>query len=371
MGAWKSAPPPRAATAFPRGSHEGEALTQPHTLPALGWSSDFLRQLEIDEIGVLRPARVTAVHRDRIDALGESGLVSLQLPPGLSTGEVAVGDWVLVAPEHDRVSRVLERKSVLHRRAAGREAHDQLIAANVDTLFITTSLNADFNPARLERYLALAYDGGVTPVFLLTKADLCDDTGPYLATLAEIAPSVPTVALDARDPRAAELLTDWCGPGQTVALLGSSGVGKSTLAVTLTGDAIATQNIREDDAKGRHTTTARSFHAISGGGWLIDTPGMRELQLAGVGAGIDTVFEDIAELAALCRFSDCAHETEPGCAVKAAIAAGELDPDRLARWQKLKREDAYNSETIAEARARYRSFGKMIKHVVKVKDKRR
>lgn len=345
-------------------------MTQ-HSLTSLGWSADFLRQLDIDEIGVLPPARVTAVHRDRLSALSETGPQSLHLPPGLSTGEVAVGDWVLIEPERDRVARVLERRSVLHRRAAGIEARDQLIAANIDTLFITTSLNADFNPARLERYLALAYDGGVTPVFVLTKADLCDDPDTFIDTARAIAPTVPYVSLDARDPGAAERLAPWCGAGQTVALVGSSGVGKSTLAVTLTGEAIATQGIREDDAKGRHTTTAREFHPIAGGGWLVDTPGMRELQLGGVSAGIDAVFDDIAELALDCRFSDCQHDTEPGCAVKAAIDAGDLDPDRLARWQKLKREDAYNSESIAESRARYRSFGKMVKHAMKVKDKRR
>ncbi len=342
-------------------------MTKSHDLKSLGWSADFLRQIEVDEIGVLEPARVTAVHRDRLDAMAEPGTVSLRLPPGLSTGEVAVGDWVLIDPARSHVARILDRKSLLHRRAAGIEARDQLIAANVDTLFITTSLNADFNPARLERYLAMAYEGDVTPVFVLTKADLCDDPAPYLDTLRAIAPTVAVVVLDARDPGVAAELADWCGPGQTVALLGSSGVGKSTLASTLTGARIATQDIREDDAKGRHTTTAREFHALATGGWLIDTPGMRELQLAGTSRGIDTVFEDIAELAAACRFSDCAHESEPGCAVKDAIARGELSRDRLERWHKLKREDARNSESAAEAHARNRVFGRVVKQVKKIK----
>ena len=339
----------------------------PHTLASLGWTADFLRQLDSDEVGAHLPARVIAVHRDRTDALGEAGSMSLTLPPGLSAGDVAVGDWVLTDPETARVTRILDRKSVLRRKAAGREAHDQLIAANVDTLFVTTSMNADFNPARLERYLALAYDGNVAPVFVLTKADLCDDSAPFYEALHQVAASVPVVTLDARRPDAARAVADWCGPGQTVALLGSSGVGKSTLAKSLTGDAIATQSVRQDDAKGRHTTTAREFHAIAGGGWLIDTPGMRELQLAGVEAGIDAVFADIADLAQTCRFSDCAHETEPGCAVTAAIEAGDLDAGRLARWQKLKREDAANSETIARSHARDRAFGKMVKRAVKGK----
>ena len=340
-------------------------------LTELGWSAEFLRQLDIDEIGRLAPARITAVHRDRLDALGESGARTLLLPPGLSAGEVAVGDWVLVEPDGTRVARVLERRSVLHRKAAGRVAHDQLIAANVDTLFVTSSMNADFNVARLERYVALAHAGDVVPVIVLTKADLCDDPDPYLDALRAALPEVPVVTLDARDAAAAAVLADWCRPGQTVAFVGSSGVGKSTLAQALTGDAIATQGIREDDSKGRHTTTSREFHRLAGGGWVIDTPGMRELQLAGAAEGIDAVFADIVELAAGCKFNDCAHETEPGCAVKAAIAAGALDPDRLARWQKLKREDAYNAESLAEAHARNRKFGKMVKSVVRDNHKRR
>jgi len=344
-----------------------KALSQNIPLPDLGWSADFLRQLDIDEIGTLPPARITAVHRDRLDGLTEHGPVSLHPPSGLTTGEIAVGDWVLSDPDTGRATRLLDRKSLLHRRAAGEDARDQLIAANVDTLFITTSLNADFNPARLERYLALAYDAGVTPVFILTKADLCTDTGPYLDELREIAPVAAAVALDARDPGAADQLADWCGKGQTIAVLGSSGVGKSTLVATLTGDAIATRGIREDDAKGRHTTTARSFHRLSSGGWMIDTPGMRALRLAGLENGIDAVFADIGTLAEGCRFSDCQHDTEPGCAVKAAVEAGDLSTERLNRWRKLKREDARNSESIAEAHARDRAFGRMVREVTALK----
>ena len=345
-------------------------MTNTIDLKDLGWSADFLRQLAIDEIGRLIPARITAVHRDRLDALSETGPLTLTLPPGMSAGEVAVGDWVVSEPGLPRVTRVLERRSLLHRKAAGRDLRDQLIAANVDTLFVTTSMNADFNVARLERYVALAHAGDVAPVIVLTKADLCDDPDPYHDALREALPRVPVVALDARDREAALALADWCGPGQTVAFVGSSGVGKSTLVTALTGDVIATQGIREDDAKGRHTTTAREFHRLAGGGWVVDTPGMRELQLAGAAEGIDEVFADIVELAAGCRFNDCAHETEPGCAVKAAIEAGVLDPGRLARWQKLKREDAYNAESLAEAHARNRKFGKMVKTILRDHHKR-
>ncbi len=349
-------------------------MTYPN-LKELGWNAEFLRQLDIDEIGRLTPVRLTSVHRDRVEALGEDGPRTLLLPPGLTTGEVAVGDWVLADtasdPEADRIDRVLDRKSLLHRRAAGTDVRDQLIAANVDTLFITSSFNEDFNPARLERFLALALAAGVQPVFVMTKADLCDHLDPYLDALRDLAPSVPVVALDARDGDAAAQLADWCGPGQTVALLGSSGVGKSTLAATLTGDDIVTQDIRDDDAKGRHTTTARSFHRLTDGGWLIDTPGMRAVRLAGVEEGIDAVFADVAELAAGCRFTDCQHDTEPGCAVQAAIEAGDLDPDRLARWQKLKLEEARHSESLAQANARGKRFGKIVKEIKRAKPRYR
>lgn len=338
-------------------------------LKDLGWGADFLRQLDIDDIPTAHPARITAVHRDRVDVMGADGTESLHLPPGLTSREITVGDWVLIDRDAARVGRLLERRSLLHRRAAGEEARDQLIAANVDTQFITTSANADFNPARLERYLALAYAAEVTPVLVLTKSDLCDDPAPYQDALGALAPAVPALALDARDPEAAARLGAWCGRGQTVAFVGSSGVGKSTLIATLTGAALATQDIRADDAKGRHTTTARSFHRLSGGGWLIDTPGMRALRLFDVEAGIGTVFADIETLAETCRFSDCQHEQESGCAVLAAIAESQLDAARVARWQKLRREDARNSESIAATHARSRAFGRMIKRVKN--DKRR
>ncbi|PIE08214.1 MAG: ribosome small subunit-dependent GTPase A [Rhodobacterales bacterium] len=322
-------------------------MTQKTDLEDLGWSADFRRQLDPGETGRLLPARISAVHRDRLDALTEAGPLGLRLPPGLSAGEVAVGDWVLAEPGEACLVRVLERRSLLRRKAAGRERRDQLIAANIDTLFITTSANADFNLARLERYLALAHTGGVAPVIVLTKADLCDDLSPYTDTLRDALGDVPVVTLDARDPQAAGVLTAWCGPGRTVAFVGSSGVGKSTLVQALTGAAIATRGVRAQDSKGRHTTTAREFHRLAGGGWVVDTPGMRELQLVGATEGIDEVFADIVTLAASCRFNDCAHEAEPGCAVQAAIETGGLDAARLGRWQKLKREDAENAGGLA------------------------
>lgn len=324
-------------------------------LTGLGLSAHFARQIEID--AEVTPARIAEVARDHVIALTEAGPLALVTPD--STGGYAVGDWVL----HDgaRVTALLDRQTEIRRKAAGPQAGSQLIAANVDTLGIVTSCNADFNIARLERYLALAAQSDCLPLIVLTKADLADDPRDFERQAERLSPLVTAIALNAKDGEDAARLAPWCGRGQTLALVGSSGVGKTTLQNHLTGLAEATQDIREDDAKGRHTTTARALRPTLHGGWLIDTPGIRELALAEAAEGIDAVFAEIVELARSCRFNDCAHETEPGCAVKAAIEAGSLDPGRLERWRKLQREDRYNSESIAEARARYRRLNKMYK----------
>jgi len=270
-----------------------------------------------------------------------------------------VGDWVVYA-DH-RVERRLEPLTSIGRRAAGEEAKGQIIATNVDTLGIVTSCNADFNPARLERYLAICAAGGALPLIILTKADLATDAEDYRQRAQRLSPLATAVAINACDPEDVARLEPWCRNGQTLALVGSSGVGKTTIQNSLTGIADATQGIREDDAKGRHTTTSRALRPTLAGGWLIDTPGMRELRLTDAADGIDQVFADITELANACRFSDCRHETEPGCAVLSAIEDGRLDPARFARWQKLQREDQYNTEAVHEAHARYRRFSKMAK----------
>ena len=323
------------------------------TLSDLGWSDHFARQHAADDPGT--PARLSAVHRDRLEALGPAGPLTLTTPD--ETGRYAVGDWVI--HEHGRVTRRLEPATVIGRRAAGEVAKGQLIAANVDTLAIVTSCNADFNEARLERYLAIASAGGALPLILLTKADLAEDEAGYRRRAERLSPLATAMALDARDPAEIERLVPWCRDGRTLALVGSSGVGKTTLLNGLTGLDEATRGIREDDARGRHTTTHRALRPTLAGGWVIDTPGMRELQLTDAGAGIEAVFSDLADLARGCRFSDCAHETEPGCAIRAAIDGGDLDPARLKRWQKLQREDAYNSETVAEMRARVRGLNRL------------
>ena len=303
------------------------------------------------------------MHRDRLSALSPEG--PLALLPAMATGNYAVGDFVL----HDG-TRALQRLAPgteIARKAAGTGTGRQLIAANVDTLGIVTSCNADFNESRLERYLALVEAAGCLPLVVLTKADLVDDPRAWARRAERLSPLVTALTVDARDADAAARLAAWAGPGQTLALTGSSGTGKTTLLNTLTGAAEATQGIREDDAKGRHTTTQRALRRATAGGWIVDTPGMRELALAEAAEGIDTVFADLAELEAGCRFSDCRHETEPGCAVRAALADGTIDAERLARWEKLRREDRRNSETLAEAHERDRKFGKMVKGLMREK----
>ncbi|WP_284164524.1 ribosome small subunit-dependent GTPase A [Frigidibacter sp. SD6-1] len=344
-------------------------MTSSTTLADLGWTNQLLGQLSITELETRLPARVAEVHRDRLVAFSTKGPLALTLPPSLSSGAVAVGDWLICDEGRRVVDRLLDRTTCLARRAAGETAREQLIAANVDTAFLTTSCNADFNVARIERYLALILGGGIEPVILLTKADL-DDPAPYLDRLRPVTRDVPALAVDAFSPDLIERLAPWCGRGRTLCFLGSSGVGKSTLATALTGRTLTTAAIREDDAKGRHTTTARSLMPAAGGCWLIDTPGMRELRLQGVAEGIDATFADLSEIARECRFSDCRHESEPGCAIRAAIDAGEIDRARLHRWQKLQREDNWNSASVAELRARSRSFGRMTRDVMKHKRNR-
>ena len=329
------------------------------TLADLGWSAHFQSQLEIDEITTTTPARVRGVHRTQIAVLTTDGLRDLILDPGMSTAEIAIGDWVLAAADSPRMIRRLDRMSVLQRGSDYVHGERQLIAANIDTLFITTSCNADFNVARLERYLALAHDAEVTPVILLTKPDKADDPQSYIDQAQELGRDLQVLALNAKDPAETAKLAPWTGKGQTIALVGSSGVGKTTLTNALTGGDGATQDIREDDARGRHTTTGRSLHRLPSGGWLIDTPGMRGLGVADVVDGINATFPEISELEPLCKFRDCKHEGEPGCAVQAAINRGEVSADRLKRFQKLRREDALATETIAQARERYRKLGKM------------
>lgn len=321
-------------------------------LAALGWSRFFGDQLETDETGFAR-LRIATVHRSRMTSASENGPVKLCLPSGLVTADFAIGDWILADPETFMVIRRLERHALLQRQTDGART-PQLIAANVDALFIVTSCNDDFNIARLERYLALANEAGTTPVIVLTKADQVTNAATYQQQAAALQRGLAVVTLNAKMPAAVTALAPWCGPGQTVALVGSSGVGKTTLLNTLASnaleDALPTGDIREDDAKGRHTTTTRSLHAIEGGGWVIDTPGMRTLRISDASGGLDILFAEITELAPSCRFRDCTHEHEPGCAVQTAVAAGTLDPARIDRWRKLHEENHDNAATKSGSR---------------------
>ncbi len=334
------------------------------TYADLGWTAHFAHQADAE---TTNPLRIAEVHRAAVTAMSPEGTVTLDAPGG--TGTLAVGDWVTA--EGGVVTHIFDRQSSLKRRAPGTDAREQLIAANVTTLGIVTSCNADFNEARIERYLILAAEADCLPLVVLTKADQTDDPDDYIHRAERLSPLLTAIAIDATDPLEVKRLHAWCRAGDTLALVGSSGVGKTTIRNSLTEEPAATQSTREGDAKGRHTTTSRSLVRTLAGGWLIDTPGMRALRLSDVGAGIEAVFADIEDLTATCKFSDCAHDTEPGCSVQAALQEGSIDPDRFRRWQKLRAEDIRNSESIAQARARGKGFGKMIRKVVNEKKAKR
>lgn len=339
----------------------------PSALTALGWQDFFARQTDADEMARTPPVRVALVHRNGLLAVGDG--IETRLPPGVNA---TVGDWLMFNRDQPGASRVLERKSLIKRRAPGSDVQMQLIAANLDTAFIVTSCNQDFNIARLERYVALVFEADADAVIVLTKTDLCDDPQPYVDAARTISASVPVVTLNAKSDAPREKLAQWCAPGRTVGFIGSSGVGKSTLVNALSDDLhIETQAIREDDARGRHTTTRRQLHFITGGCAVLDTPGMRELQLTDAASGVADVFAELQALTHECKFRDCKHVSEPGCAVLAAVKDGRVDPARFERWRKLVSEDRDNSAAFAASKSGNKALSKLIRQAVKAKRKTR
>ncbi|MBQ0137821.1 MAG: ribosome small subunit-dependent GTPase A [Kurthia sp.] len=263
----------------------------------------------------------------------------------------AVGDWVLVEkmPGEEKciIHKLLERQSVFSRKMAGLELDEQIVAANIDILMIVMSLNHDFNERRLERYMTAAWNSGATPIIVLTKMDLCEDVEAFLEKTQSIAFGVDIYAISTLTGHGVERLTQLLQPNKTAALIGSSGVGKSTLTNALIEqDKMIVQGIREDDSRGRHTTTHRELFSLPSGGIIIDTPGMRELQLWDTGDALDSSFSDIDSLSEQCRFRDCSHKKEPGCAVQQAIKTGELTNERYASYLKLQKEIAYIDKKI-------------------------
>ncbi len=342
-------------------------------LESLGWNDELeasFRPLKADE---LVPARILAEHRGGYAVRG-ARMELLAVARGRLRDETAVGgptpavgDWVAVRPTDDGkgvIEAILPRRSKVARKTAWVEAEEQVLAANVDTLFLVSGLDNDFNPRRLERYVAVAYESGADPVVVLTKLDLCPDLGRVLEA-ESIAIGISVVPLSNVTGEGVELLEPFLGAGRTVALIGSSGVGKSTLINRLLGeDVIATAGLRRD-GRGRHTTRHRELFVLPNGALLIDTPGLRELQLWE--GDLDEAFSDIGALANACRFSDCAHESEPGCAVKAALADGTLAPERLASFRKLERELASiearaNKRIAAERKRRWRKRARESRH---------
>ena len=343
-------------------------MTIHYSLPQLGWKHFFQQQLTLEEWEAFTIARVVGLERSVVHLLTTDGKQSLPITPHMPG--ITVGDWLLLDDEY-RFLRLLERSSLFSRKASGTKVATQLIAANVDTVFVVSSMNLDFNLNRIERYLALAHEAGVAPVIVLTKLDCCDSPQDYQSQVQALSSLLEVVIVNSLDADSVNQLKAWCATGETVALLGSSGVGKSTIVNTLLGSEIQrTHSIREDDNKGRHTTTGRSIHFLAAGGLLLDTPGMRELQLADCEHGVEETFPEIVELATRCKFSDCNHNSESGCAVREAIESGKLDERRLVSYQKLIREQAFNAATIAEKRAHDREFGRYVRSVMDSKRKK-
>jgi len=344
-------------------------------LKKLGWNAFFGRHFR-EYVGLYEPARVSTVYKNGYKVYTKDGEVRARIIGNLhQKGDFpAVGDWVVVSKDNVgsvTIHAILPRKSKFSRKEAGKVTEEQVIVSNIDTIFIVTSLNRDFNLRRIERYLAIAKESKTEPVVILSKSDLFRDVDEKINEVLEIAPEIDVVAISATRNKGIEQLSPYLNDGKTVALLGSSGVGKSTLINALEG--YKRQNIgeiREKDSRGRHVTTERELIMLEKGGLIIDNPGMRELQLWDAGEGMLDLFSDIIELEIQCKFSDCLHESEPGCAVKRAINDGSLSKNRLESYRKLQREiqavERKKNPQLVEKR-KWKEIGKMAKEIKRLR----
>ncbi|HET6683977.1 MAG TPA: ribosome small subunit-dependent GTPase A [Gaiella sp.] len=353
-----------------------------YDLTALGWDDSFAEEFEPHARAGLRPGRVAVQHRGAYDVLTAEGELRCDVAGRLydeaaSPAELpAVGDWVAIAarPEEGAgtVQAVLPRRTKFSRKTAWQASEEQVLAANVDVALIVSSLNEDLNLRRLERYLTLAWESGARPVLVLTKTDLADDVPAAVAGVESVAFGAPVHAISSVTGEGLDELRTHLGPGVTAALLGSSGVGKSTLVNTLVGEELLETREIRDDGRGRHTTTRRELIQLPGGALVIDTPGMREVQLWIADDGLEEAFSDVTDLFEHCRFSDCAHESEPGCAVKEALANGTLAPERWESYLKLQRELAHLDRRLdkraqSEERKRWKSLSTFAREASRTK----
>lgn len=353
-----------------------------YTLETLGFGQAEQAQLQDAPLtSTQHPARISRVDRGQAEALTTAGDRVVRL--SINQAPVAVGDWVIVSGDLEgaeplKLERALTRRGALTRAAAGTSTKQQLIASNIDTLFIVTSMNSDFSPSRLERYLLAAWQAGANPVIVLSKADLTNAPEHYIEQAQQIGMGVPIITTSVVDGAlGAKPLYPHLGPGKTCALVGSSGVGKTSLINALRGPnklELPTSHIRSNDETGRHTTTWRSLIVLDEDrGLILDTPGMRELSLWASEDTLAEAFEDVEELAQRCRFRDCQHHDEPGCAVQEALSTGQLKPRRLASYQKLQRELHYQEIRQDEAarRQQVRDFAKKVKQIQRFATKRK
>lgn len=338
-----------------------------------GWRDFFSAQLSTEQLSGNRYARVCAVHRGGFELITPNGTIRAALarcaPP-------TVGDWVTFVGESDStiITGRLKRQSRVARKAVGRGTSEQVVAANVDVVLIVMGLDNNYSLRRLERFLVLAWESGARPAVVLTKADLSDSANDVLEEVEAVALGLPVFLCDSLSQTGLAELRSALKPGETAVMVGSSGVGKSTLLNALYGEeVVATGAVREADSKGRHTTTHREMILLPDGGVIIDNPGVREIQPWEGGDGLDTTFSDVLEQAERCRFRDCTHGTEPGCAVREAIAAGWLDADRLANYLSMKSEAASLAlrQNEAKRRASDRQLGRLYKVTQAHKRKRR